>query len=144
MLAGEWKGSSKLQDTENGIADESASLLSVIPVLGGKFVRLDYTWAYKEKPQEGSMLVGYDPKSGEVTAHWIDSFHTGPKAMACTGRSEAERVLSVRGSYAAPPGPDWGWRTVITASTDAIEIAMYNVWPEGNEELAVEMNYQRA
>jgi len=43
-----------------------------------------------------------------------------------------------RGSYAAPPGPDWGWRTVIEIpDDDSFRMVMYNVSPEGKEELAV-------
>ena len=44
--------------------------LSVTPVLGGRFIRVDYTWGYQGKPQEGALLVGFDPKSGEVSGHW--------------------------------------------------------------------------
>jgi hypothetical protein len=54
---------------------------------------------------------------------------------------------SVRGTYAAPPGPDWGWRIDVTPDGDKLRIEMHNVWPEeqgGKEELAVEAVYGRA
>jgi hypothetical protein len=51
----------------------------------------------------------------------------------------------VRGSYAAAPGPDWGWRTVIeTAEDDSLRMVMYNLTPDGQEYLAVEAVYRRA
>ena len=56
--AGRWQGTSTLQDPMSGIADESASTAVVTPVLGGRFVRIDYTWSYGGDAQEGSLLAG--------------------------------------------------------------------------------------
>ena len=33
--------------------------------------------------------------------------------MACEGAVEPDWAIAVHGSYAAPPGPDWGWRIFI-------------------------------
>jgi hypothetical protein len=142
--AGTWQGTSTLEDPHNGIADESASTATVTPLLGGRFVRIDYTWSYQEKPQEGSLLLGYQAKAETATGHWIDSFHNSDKVMVCAGTVPAGGPLSVRGSYAAPPGPDWGWRIDVLPDGDTLRIVHYNVWPEGKEELAVEARYTRA
>lgn len=146
--AGSWRGTSTLQDPHNNIADESQSTLTVTPVLGGRFVRVDYTWSYQDKPQEGSLLIGFDKGADTVTVHWIDTFHMSNKVMACTGPRPEGKTLSVRGSYAAPPGPDWGWRIDLTPEdAGALRMVMFNVWPEsegGKEELAVEASYTRA
>jgi Protein of unknown function (DUF1579) len=145
--AGSWHGKSTLQDPYNDIAEESQSGLTVTPVLGGRFVRMDYTWSYKEKPQEGSLLMGFDKGADKVTAHWIDSWHNSDKVMACTGPRPVGKAYSVRGSYAAPPGPDWGWRIDLTPEDGGtLRLVMFNVWPEsegGKEELAVEAVYAR-
>lgn len=118
--------------------------MTITPVLGGRFVRFDYTWAYRDAPQEGSFLIGHDAGAGEATAHWIDTWHMNDKVMACRGPAEPGAALSLRGSYACPPGPDWGWRTVITLGDRILRIVMYNVTPEGQEALAVEAEYGRA
>jgi hypothetical protein len=68
-VAGQWNGSNTLQDPNTGKPEESPSTATLAPVLGGRFVRLDYTWGYQGKPQEGSLLVGFEPKSGEVSGH---------------------------------------------------------------------------
>jgi hypothetical protein len=141
---GRWQGTSTLKDPHSGTDDTSPSTATVTPVLGGRFVRVDYTWSYGNKPQEGSLLIGYQRKAETATAHWIDSFHNSDKVMACTGRVADGGPLSVRGSYAAPPGPDWGWRIDLLPEGDTLRIVHYNVWPEGKEELAVDSSYTRA
>jgi hypothetical protein len=142
--AGRWVGTNHLQDPHSGSPDESPATATVTPVCGSRFIRLDYTWAYRQAPQEGSLLIGYDTSGSEATAHWIDTWHMSDKVMACRGAVESSGQISVRGSYAAPPGPDWGWRTVITPGGQALRIVMYNITPEGREELAVEAEYARA
>jgi hypothetical protein len=142
--AGSWRGTSKLHDPNTGKPDDSRSTLIVTPVLGGRFVRLDYGWSYQEKPQEGSLLLGFDRKADTATAHWIDTWHMSSKVMACNGPGTDGSTISLRGSWAAPPGPDWGWRIDVTAG-DELRIVMWNVWPDGSrEDLAVEATYTRA
>lgn len=65
--AGTWRGSSTLQDPHTGQPDESASAATVTPVLGGRFVRVDYTWSYQGAPQEGSLLIGFDRQAAALT-----------------------------------------------------------------------------
>jgi Protein of unknown function (DUF1579) len=141
---GRWQGTSTLEDPHSGIADESASTAVVTPVLGGRFVRVDYTWSYGGNAQEGSLLIGLQKKAGIATAHWIDSFHNGEKGMACTGAVSDDGTVSVRGSYQAPPGPDWGWRIDVSPGGETLRMVHHNVWPEGKEELAVDSRYTRA
>lgn len=145
--AGSWHGPSTLQDPHNSIAEESQSDLTVTPVLGGRFVRLDYTWSYQGKPQEGSLLIGFQKKEDVFTGHWIDSFHMGTKVMGLQGPNPSGSTLSLLGSYAAPPGPDWGWRIEITPETEGtLRMVMFNLWPEsegGQQDLAVEASYTR-
>lgn len=139
--AGTWTGINKLQDPHSNIQEESASTAEIKPILAGKFVRIDYTWQYKEAPQEGMMLVGFETKTNTINVYWIDSWHMGDAVMHCTGKDN-EGYLSVMGSYAAPPGPDWGWRINLFADNKTFRIEMFNIWPEGKEEPAVTMSYE--
>jgi hypothetical protein len=67
------------------------------------------------------------------------------KVMTCEGPATDAGTLEIRGSYAAPPGPGWGWRTVIeTAEDDSLRMLMYNVSPDEEEDLTVDAVYQRA
>ncbi len=142
-VAGQWTGSNTLQDPNTGKPEESPSTVTVTPVLGGRFIRVDYTCGHQGKPQEGSLLVGFDPKSGEVSGHWIDTWHMGRKVLACVGTA-GDGMLSVRGSYPAPPGPDWGWRIEIAPGADDLRITHTNIDAEGTEDLAVEGVYSRS
>ncbi|UCF18622.1 MAG: hypothetical protein JSU87_11815 [Gemmatimonadota bacterium] len=56
--SGNWLGTNRLHDPTASAPDDSQSTAAVTPVLGGKFIRLDYTWAYRGDPQEGSLLFG--------------------------------------------------------------------------------------
>jgi hypothetical protein len=140
--AGRWAGSNRLQDPPAGILADSPGTAALTPILFGRFLRLDYTWEYRGKPHEGSLLLGGD--SAMATGHWIDSWHMGDVVMALRGTTATDGSVSVRGSYAAPPGPDWGWRIDVVPAPDRLRMVMYNISPDGHEELAVEATYTRA
>jgi hypothetical protein len=144
--AGTWRGTNTLQDPSTNTPQDSASTAVITPVLGGRFVRMDYTWRYHGAPQEGSLLIGFDPREGALTAHWIDTWHMGNKVMVCRGAKPDGAVMSFRGLYAAPPGPDWGWRVNITTHDDGtMHVVMLNIWPDGGrEDVAVQASYTRA
>ena len=140
---GDWTGTNDLQDPEYDSASTSASRATVTSLMEGLFVRIDYTWTYREKPQWGSLLVGFHPEPAEATVVGIDSWHNGRSSMMCRGSRRDDGVLDVRGSYGAGDGPDWGWRTEIRPDADALRWVMYNVTPAGEEVLAVEETLRR-
>ena len=137
---GNWRGTNTLQDPNTGKPEESPATAAVTPILDGRFVRLDYTWGHQGEPQAGSFLIGFEKQSDAVTAHWIDSWHNGDRVMVCEGPRPNGPAIEVRGTYPAPPGPDWGWRTEITPDGErSLRLVMFNVWPDGErEELAME------
>ncbi|MEO8680854.1 MAG: DUF1579 family protein [Vicinamibacterales bacterium] len=141
--AGTWHAIYKLRDPASAISGDSDSTAHVHRVLGRRFVRVDYTWADKGTPQEGSLLVGWEKSTGVVTMAWIDSWHNSDRVMVLTGSVRDDGTLDARGSYGAPPGPDWGWRTELFATADLLSMVMFNVSPEGRDELAVDAQYKR-
>jgi hypothetical protein len=70
------------------------------------------------------------------------------KAMACSGPRPPGETVAVTGAYAAPPGPDWGWRIEVTPEVGRrLRLVMWNVWPAsvgGREELAMAATYTPA
>jgi hypothetical protein len=142
--AGLWHGVNRLWTSPDEPPIESTSAAEVVAVLGSRFVRIDQTWAYVEKPQSGSLLVGFDPDTQLASVHWIDTFHMGRKAMVCAGTAPEDGVVDVRGTYQAPPGPDWGWRILIEAKPqDRFVLLMHNIHPDGTQDLAVHATYSR-
>jgi hypothetical protein len=143
-LQGSWQAVYQLRG-DPSFEGDSPSHATVVPMLGGRFVRIDYAWSERGTPQEGSLLVGLEDTDGRVTAVWIDTWHNGARMMVCTGRPGPDGGIDVRGTYPAGAGaPDWGWRTQLTLDTDAWAMTMYNVTPDGDEMLAVRAEYGRA
>jgi hypothetical protein len=141
--AGVWRGTSTLQDPHSGTPLDSGSTLTVTPILLGRFLRVSYTWDYQGDPQEGEFIIGLQSESGNLISHWIDTWHMSEKGLVCTGTAGDDDLI-LPGSYPAPPGPDWGWNTVIRPSESHIKMTMFNVPPGGAEELAVEAHYTMA
>jgi hypothetical protein len=142
---GEWTGSNLLRLSWLTPSDyHSPSRLSVQPVAKGKFLMFTYTWSHEDVSQEGVILLGCDAQQEVATAAWVDSWHMSSKIMLCEGVIDSQGAINIRGSYEAPPGPDWGWRIVITPKSGReLQIVMYNISPEGAEELAVQADYKR-
>ena len=143
-LVGSWVGTNRLWLSPGEPVHESEATALVALAAHGYFVTIQYTWADEGEPQDGLLVLGYDTQLKAVTAVWIDSWHMRDKYMLCQGAGGAEGVVSVKGSYAAPPGPDWGWWIAFEPrERDAFRIVMHNVSPDGKAELAVEAAYAR-
>jgi hypothetical protein len=145
-MVGEWSGTNRLYTPwieENPVRDTD-SKATVAFSAQGKFLKIEYDWAFDDAKQEGLILLGNESATQSVKAFWIDSWHMGDKFLVSEGGQNGNGTISIKGFYAVPDHPDWGWRTVIEAkNADSFTITMYNVSPEGDEELAVEANYQK-
>jgi len=145
-LIGSWTGTNLLRLSWLAASEfSSPSLLFIEPVAQGKCLGVKYTWSHKDEPHEGFILIGYDKKHELATAAWVDSWHMNNKIMACQGGIDDKGVIDLLGSYEAPPDPDWGWRIRLSSSNGStLQMVMYNVTPDGEEDLAVQAEYSRA
>ena len=143
-LLGDWSGEKSLWfDPKAAPHTVSPCTLSIASEAMGKFLSLRYRWSFEGQAQAGLLLVGNDNPDAEVSASWVDSFHSGSAIMHCHGSASAEG-FSVLGHYAAPPGPDWGWSLSLRLDeADRLELLMHNIEPEGQPELAVRIHWQR-
>lgn len=143
-LAGSYEGTKTLYDPNaDGVPVTSTATLAVESLAKGRFVGLRYVWSYPagEEPQDGFLLVGENDDG--VFATWIDSWHNGRNAMRLTGDAAAEqRVL--RGTFPAPPGPDWGWTIALQPTENALRISMEVVTPDGAAAPAVDAEFARS
>jgi hypothetical protein len=142
-LVGKWKGENLVWESPDQEPHESHTEAIVVGVAQGIFLRIDYTWAVDGEPQSGSLLLGQEAASGEVTAAWVDSWHNGDRMMICRGKIDVNGSADIYGTYPALSGPDWGWRIVVEpGGIDSFRIFMYNITPQGVEALAVETDYR--
>ncbi|MGE0057550.1 MAG: DUF1579 family protein [Dehalococcoidia bacterium] len=135
-----WRGNSGLwmDPTQPGYTSETKATVRL--VAKGIAAAIEYNWAFEGEPHEGILVVGAND-DGEAHASWIDSFHMDGSFMVSKGQTGAGDSLSVLGSYAAPEGPDWGWRTEIEKLSDtAWRVRMYNIPPDSEELLGFELN----
>jgi hypothetical protein len=123
---------------------ESESLATVRSKMNGQFLSIEYSWSFDGEPEEGLLILGCDSKSDAVQAVWTDSWHSKDVLMLCNGKVASDGSISVFGKYAVPDHPDWGWRTEIIPGENRFKYVMYNVTPEGAEDIAVETNFARA
>ena len=107
-LTGRWKGTKQLYFKPGDTPFESGSILEVNPVAKESFIQATYTWSYKDRDHEGILLLCTNGVNNTVTAAWGDSFHQSGCLMHLEGHMDEEGTLDVMGTYAAPPGPDWG------------------------------------
>lgn len=144
-LVGQWKGNYRLYLTwlEESIFESETNAL-VDFTAKGRFLKIEYDWSHQEKAHEGLILLGKDKTSEKIIAFWIDSFHLSDKYMVSEGDFDENGNPSLKGFYSVPGHPDWGWRTVFDFHAEnSFKIIMYNVSPEGVEELAVEAVYTK-
>ncbi len=137
QLAGRWAGSSQLFFEEQQL--ESSSTVDIRALGQGKFVAVAYTWNYEGQPQDGLIVFAAEGSA----ATWLDSWHMGNSIMQCEATRQGD-AITLRGSYPAPPGPDWGWRIEIARDDAALAVRMFNLSPDGQEWLAVTATYARA
>ena len=143
-LTGEWKGTNRLH--LNWMPDpilESDSTAVVRQLARGQCLEIVYTWSYKGELHEGILLLSGDAGTGAIRAVWTDSWHSANVIMVCDGSVRPDGGISVKGSYAVPDHPDRGWRTEIFLDDQDFNYVMYNISPEGLEELAVETRFSR-
>jgi Protein of unknown function (DUF1579) len=145
-LVGKWRGTNRLHTswiTENPVR-ETTSIAAIEFTARGRFLKIEYDWTFDEAVQEGLILIGNEKDSDSMIAFWIDSWHLSDKFMVSEGQMDENGAISLKGFYAVPDHPDWGWKTVVEPERDnSFKIVMYNVSPEGEESLAVEMNLNR-
>jgi hypothetical protein len=145
QFVGGWSATYRLWLTPADPVRESASRAELALAAGRGFATLRYVWEDRGKPHDGLLIIRNAPEPDLLDMVWVDSFHTAGKFMTFRGEPTGDGSLSALGSWAAPPGPDWGWRIVLSAETESEPVVrMYVITPDGETGLAVESRYSRA
>jgi hypothetical protein len=141
-LPGHWKGTSRL--FFEGDQYDSLSTADIHSIIQSQFINISYTWEIENESQDGQITFLASIAKTPTIATWLDSWHMRNKIMVCEGTMNPAGTVSLLGSYAAPPSPDWGWRIEIELQNEVLlVIRMLNISPEGEEELAVLAQYHK-
>lgn len=123
---------------------ECPSTAQVRPVAQSQFLILRYDWDFEGQPQDGMIVFPSGVSATSTRSVWLDSWHMANAVMICHTAQDAG-LISLRGSYPAPPGPDWGWRIEIEPQSGSrLVVRMFNITPSGEEALAVLAEYAPA
>ncbi len=149
-MVGEWRGVARTWFEPGKLADTSPIAGSTRLALDGMFLLHEYEGALQDAPMKGIALIGYSLAEQQWQVSWIDSVHNGTRIMHSKGQTpfslakKGSDPLSVIGSYPAGEGPDWGWRTTLELhGRDNLVITHYNITPDGEESIGVEIDYKR-
>lgn len=145
QLEGDWRGPSNLwmNPAEPPIPSEWTA--SVARVACGQFLAISYAWEFNGDRKEGVLTFGLNGDSEKAGASWLDSWHMANQIMVCDRKMREDGSVAMLGNYAAPPGPDWGWRIEIHPGGDAdsFVLKMFNITPDGEEAPAVQTDFVR-
>jgi hypothetical protein len=150
-MAGHWTGTAKTYaDPNNPEAAEVAPWNGTIEMLlSGRFLRFAYVSRAMGQPIAGELTIAYEKGDRLFRMSWIDSLHTSPAILVSESKPVPEGgdagTISAFGTYFAGEGqPRWGWRTELDDRTDsALRIRMFNVTPDGEESIGVEIDLTR-
>ena len=144
-LTGQWKGSYRLHTSRPAAQTyESASAAKVELRVKEQFLAIEYVWEHEGKPQEGVMILGCDENSDAVQTVWTDSWHMSHKFLVCDGTIDSLGSVDVKGAYSAPDNTESEWRIELISGSSSFQINMFNISPNGEEEIVVESTYSRA
>ncbi len=143
QLIGDWSGNSKTFFEPGILGDESQVKAQITAMFDGRFINIAYQSSVQGSPFQGTMILGYYLLDNTWQMVWVDTFHMGTGIMHAKAIADGNE-FNVLGQYSSGgESPEfWGWRTVIKKpSADQFILSAFNITPQGQEDLAIEMNF---
>jgi len=112
-------------------------------ILGGRYLRQEYSGDMMGAPFTGISFLGYDNHTKKYQSIWIDSMSTGIYLFEGTASSDG-KTITQKCSYDDPVKGPCLWRTVTRIKDDGSqEFEMYLTPKGGKEEKMMEMTVTR-
>ncbi len=131
---GEWivTTTAWMQPGAEPVVSQNSAKIEVI--MGGRFMKMDFTGAMFGQPFEGLQIVGYDNTQEKFVTFWIDSLSTAFYLQTGT-LDETGKVLNETGEWLDPMT---GGTIKVRAKTELINdneihYEMYMTGPDGKE-----------
>jgi hypothetical protein len=145
QISGNWKGIATTYFKPDELADKSPITGTLTEVLDGLFVLHEYEGTLMGEKMKGLAIYGYNRNKNQFEIAWIDNQHQGSEIMFSTGLN-VNNAFSVLGHYTGADENDiWGWRTTLEMkNVKNLIIKHFNITPDSQEYLGVEINYKKA
>ena len=141
QLAGNWKATAEFH-MPDGQAMTSTGQSKAEMVLGGRFLREEYSGDMMGQPFKGVSFTGYDNVTGQYQSLWMDEMSTG--MYYSTGTAEGD-TLTFTGEGPDPAtGKMKPYKHVITLEgPDRHTLDMHEPGPDGQMTRTVRITYER-
>ena len=142
-LAGNWNAKVKMMDPSgSGEAHESKGTMKRAVILGGRYLKEDFTGSFLGTKFQGMGLVGFDTQKKKFVNTWIDTMSTGFANSEGTF-DEASKTLTSHGEEVMM-GKKMKTRDVLKfVSEDEQHMEMYRSM-DGKEFKVMELTFTRA
>lgn len=113
-------------------------------ILGGRYIREDFTSTWQKKPYNGIGHLGYDKTKKKYFSVWMDTSSTG--MMSSEGSYDKDsKTLTFNTTYTCPvEGVDKAGKTIMRIiDKDNFVYEMYDLRKDGSEMKMMEIKYKR-
>jgi hypothetical protein len=143
-LAGDWKADVKMW-MGPGEPEKSQGSSKNEMIMGGRFLKSEFSGNMMGRPFKGCSLNGYDNAKGKFIGLWIDDMSTG--YMASEGSCDASgKVLTLTSEFECPIRKQHVKMRMVTTliDSDSHKLEMFDAMPDGKEMKTMEILYTRA
>jgi hypothetical protein len=142
-LEGTWTTKTKSWMEPDKPPMESTGRCEQKMLLGGRYLKQEYTGEMMGSPFAGINLLGYDNHTKKYVSTWIDSMSTGIYYFEGTAGADS-KTITQESSYDDPARGPMVWRSVTRiVDENTLEYEMYLIPEGGREEKAMEMTVTR-
>ncbi len=143
-MEGSWNTKVKSWPAPDQPPMESAGTCQQAMILGGRFLRQEFTGAMMGSVFNGIGFTGYDNHTKKYVSTWMDSMNTAILIFEGTGSADGKSFTQETHYYDNPMKGSMKWRSVTKVVDDRTWIfELHGVDKKGKEERMMEITYTR-